>query len=120
MIISGVITSKRKIKDLVSRELVRGWDDPRLHTLSGLRRRGVPPGAILAFINDLGVTKSVSEIQIKRFEYSVRNFLESSVPRLMLIVDPVLVIIDDLPDDHLEMVEVPFSKDPSFDVRISA
>ncbi|KAI9760752.1 MAG: hypothetical protein M4579_001490 [Chaenotheca gracillima] len=112
--LSGVLTSKRKINELVSNKHVRGWDDPRLYTLNGLRRRGVPPGAILAFVNELGVTKATSEIQVKRFDQTVRSFLETSVPRLMLVLDPVLVVIEDLPDDHLEMVEVPFSKDPKF------
>lgn len=97
---------------------MRGWNDPRLYTLISLRRRGIPPGAILAFVNDLGVTKNVTNIEIVRFEQAVRNYLEFSVPRLMMVLDPISVIIDDLPDDHLEMLEQPFSpKDPSFGVR---
>ena len=105
--------------DLVEQQQVRGWDDPRLYTLNGLRRRGVPPGAILAFVNELGVTKATAKIEVKRFEQSVRVFLESTVPRLMLIMDPILVIIDNLPDDYLELIEVPFSKDSSFGVSQS-
>lgn len=115
--VCGVVTSKRKIADLVSNNHVRGWDDPRLYTLIGLRRRGVPPDAILAFVNGLGVTKAVVQIAVNRFEQTVRDSLEFSVPRLMLVVDPILVVIDGLPDDHLEMIEVPFSRDPSFGVR---
>ena len=111
-----MVTSKRKINELVRENHVRGSDDPRLYTLTGLRRRGVPPTAILAFIDELGVTKSAAEIDVRRFEQTVRSFLETTVPRLMLIVDPVLVVIDDLPDDHLEMLDVPFSKDPVFGV----
>lgn len=117
MNLSGVVTSKRKIADLVSNKHVRGWDDPRLYTLIGLRRRGVPPDAILAFVYGLGVTKAVVQIAVNRFEQTVRDSLESSVPRLMMVVDPILVVIDNLPDDHLEMLEVPFSRDPSFGVR---
>lgn len=92
------------------------WDDPRLYTLIALRRRGVPPGAILSFVNELGVTKNVTAIDIKRFEQAVRKYLENTVPRLMLVLDPIPVVIESLPDDHLEMIEVPFSKDPSYGV----
>ena len=93
-----------------------GWDDPRLYTLIALRRRGVPPGAILSFVNELGVTKATTNIEIKRFEQSVRRYLETTVPRLMLVLEPIPVIIDNLPDDYLEMIEMPFSKDPAYGV----
>jgi len=115
--VSGTVLSKRKIKELIVQGHVTGYDDPRLYTLPALRRRGIPPGAILAFVNELGVTKASSNIQIKRFETSVRKYLEFTVPRLMLVLDPVKVIIDDLPDDHLEMVELPFAKDPAIGSR---
>ncbi|CAD6589012.1 MAG: hypothetical protein ASARMPREDX12_003560 [Alectoria sarmentosa] len=111
--VSGTILSKRKIHELVKNKYVRARDDPRLYTLPALRRRGVPPGAILSFVNELGVTKAVTNIEVKRFETSVRRYLEVTVPRLMLVLDPVKVVIDNLPDDHLEMVELPFSKDPA-------
>ncbi len=108
--------SKRKIIELVNGKYVSGWDDPRLYTLIALRRRGVPPGAILSFVNELGVTKATTNIEIKRFEQSVRRYLETTVPRLMLVLEPIRVIIDNLPDDHVEMVEMPFSKDPAYGV----
>ena len=111
--VSGTILSKRKIHELVKKKYVRARDDPRLYTLPALRRRGVPPGAILSFVNELGVTKAVTNIEVKRFETSVRRYLEATVPRLMLVLDPVKVVIDNLPDDHMEMVELPFSKDPA-------
>ena len=111
--VSGTILSKRKIHELAKKKYVRARDDPRLYTLPALRRRGVPPGAILSFVNELGVTKAVTNIEVKRFETSVRRYLEVTVPRLMLVLDPIKVIIDNLPDDHLEMVELPFSKDPA-------
>ena len=111
--ISGTVLSKRKIKQLVDDGYVRGWDDPRLYTLPALRRRGVPPGAILSFVNELGVTKATTNIEIKRFETSVRRYLEVTVPRLMLVLDPIKVVIDDLPEDHVEMLEMPFSKEPT-------
>lgn len=115
----GTVLSKRKIQKLVQEKYVRGWDDPRLYTLPALRRRGIPPGAILSFVNELGVTKATSNIEIKRFETSIRRYLEFTVPRVMLVLDPIKVTIDDLPDDHLEMVEMPFSKDPTYGVSAS-
>ena len=107
--VMGTITSKRKIAKLVELGIVRDWDDPRLYTLAGLRRRGVPPGAILSFVNELGVTTTTSSIQIVRFEQAVRKYLDPAVPRLMLILDPIPVIIDNLPDDHLEEFDSAFS-----------
>ena len=115
--VTGTILSKRKIHELVKNKYVRARDDPRLYTLPALRRRGVPPGAILSFVNELGVTKAVTNIEVKRFENSVRRYLEVTVPRLMLVLDPVKVVIDNLPDDHMEMVELPFSKDPAMGVH---
>ena len=100
--------SKRKIMQLVNEGHVRGWDDPRLYTLVAIRRRGIPPGAILSFVNELGVTTSHSNIQIKRFEQTVRRYLEESVPRLMMILDPVRVVLENVAHDHLEEFDVPF------------
>ncbi|KAJ6020951.1 hypothetical protein N7540_006455 [Penicillium herquei] len=112
--LTGTVLSKRKIIKLVNDGYVRDWDDPRLYTLIALRRRGIPPGAILNFVNDLGVTKSGSNVQTAKFEFSVRQFLETTVPRLMVVTEPLKIIIDDLPDDHEELLEMPFSKDPAF------
>jgi glutaminyl-tRNA synthetase len=83
-----------------------------------LRRRGVPPGSILTFVNELGVTKAETTIDIKRFEQVVRRYLENTVPRLMLVLDPIPVVIENLTEDYIEMVELPFSKDPAFGVCI--
>jgi glutaminyl-tRNA synthetase len=80
----------------------------------------VPPGAILSFVNELGVTKATTTIEIKRFEQCIRRYLEISVPRLMLILDPIPVVIENLPDDFLEMIELPFSKEPEFGVCTSS
>ena len=109
--------SKRKIIKLIEDGYVYDWDDPRLYTLIALRRRGVPPGALLTFVNELGVTKAPSVIGIKRFEQVVRRYLETTVPRLMLVLDPIRVDIINLPDNYLEMVDLPFSKDPAYGVR---
>ena len=108
--ITGTVLSKRKILDLVSKSVVRGWDDPRLYTLIALRRRGIPPGAIRAFISDLGVSDSNSLIQTVRLETVTRKYLERTVPRLMMVPDPIKVVIDDLPQDHCEMIQLDFLK----------
>lgn len=106
--------SKRKLKALVENKHVCGWDDPRVYTLVALRRRGIPPGALLTFVNELGVSKATTVIQTTRFEQSVRKFLEQTVPRLMIVLDPLEVEIEDLPGNYEEMVEVPFAKDPAY------
>ncbi|CAG8850737.1 17208_t:CDS:1, partial [Racocetra persica] len=106
--------SKRKIMKLVTEGYVKGWDDPRLYTLPALRRRGVPPEAINGFVQDLGVTTSNSTIQVSRFEKYVRDYLDAHVPRLMIVVDPLKIIIENLPDDYTEELTVPFKpRDPS-------
>ncbi|KAL2833425.1 tRNA synthetases class I, catalytic domain-containing protein [Aspergillus cavernicola] len=115
--LAGTVLSERKIMDLISNEHVHDWNDPRLYTLISLKRRGVPPGAILSFVNGLGVSKTTSTIDVKRFEQCVRQYLERTVLRLMVILDPIPAIIENLPEDHLDMVEIPFSKDPEFGVH---
>ncbi|KAG6034911.1 hypothetical protein E4U41_006317 [Claviceps citrina] len=111
--LDGTIMSKRGLTALVEGGIVRGWNDPRLYTLVALRRRGVPPGAILSFINELGVTTARTSIRLARFEQSVRKYLEATVPRLMLVLDPVALVIEDSPDAELPECHIPFSpKDP--------
>ncbi len=100
--------SKRRILRLVKENIVRGWDDPRLYTLVGIRRRGVPPGAILSFVNELGVTTAAGNIQIKRFENSVRKYLEEHTPRLSMILDPIPVVIENLPSNYVTEISVHF------------
>ncbi|PHH52378.1 putative glutamine--tRNA ligase [Ceratocystis fimbriata CBS 114723] len=111
--VAGTVMSKRALRTLVEQGYVRGWDDPRLYTLIAIRRRGIPPGAILSFINELGVTTAKSVIQIARFEQAVRKYLETTVPRLMLVLDPVPLVIEDIGDLENTELELPFSpKDP--------
>ncbi|KAJ9629387.1 Glutaminyl-tRNA synthetase [Taxawa tesnikishii (nom. ined.)] len=94
--------------------VVRDWNDPRLFTLVALRRRGVPPGALKKFVLDLGVTKANADTKMHILDASVRTYLERTVPRLMLVLDPIKVVIDNLPSDHIEEREVPFDpKDPA-------
>ncbi|KAH6660930.1 glutaminyl-tRNA synthetase [Truncatella angustata] len=104
--IQGTVLSKRKIMKLVTEKYVRDWNDPRLFTLIAIKRRGVPPGAILDFINELGVTTVPSTIQLKRFDQTIRRYLERTVPRLMLVLDPVPLIIEDA--EEVE-VDAPFN-----------
>ncbi|KAK5175598.1 Glutaminyl-tRNA synthetase [Saxophila tyrrhenica] len=93
--------------------VVRAWDDPRLFTLVALRRRGVPPGALKKFVLDLGVTKAISNTAIHTLDACIRTYLERTVPRLMLVLDPIQVTFTNLPDDYLEERSVPFDpKDP--------
>ncbi|KAJ9129981.1 Glutaminyl-tRNA synthetase [Coniochaeta hoffmannii] len=112
--LTGTVLSKRKLKELVEKGYVRGWDDPRLYTLIAVRRRGCPPGAILSFINELGVTTNRTIIQIARFEQSIRRYLEQTVPRLMMLLDPIPVVIEDADDLDGTEINVPFSpKNPA-------
>ncbi|KAI5124954.1 hypothetical protein M0805_007381 [Coniferiporia weirii] len=105
--VTGTIMSKRKILALVKEGYVRGWDDPRLYTLIALRRRGIPPGAIISFVSTLGVSTSVTNIQTTRFEQTVRQYLENTVPRLLMVLKPLKVTIENLPDDYVLMIEKP-------------
>ncbi|KAF2456275.1 tRNA synthetases class I, catalytic domain-containing protein [Lineolata rhizophorae] len=135
--VAGTILSKRRIQMLVDGTTVevkgpdgstttktipptvRGWDDPRLYTLVAIRRRGVPAEALLNFVRELGVTDALTNIQITRFEATVRKYLERSVPRLMLVLDPIPVVIEDLPEDYDEELAVPFDpKKPDGESRL--
>lgn len=108
--LTGTVMSKRDLRTLIETKTVRGWDDPRLYTIKAIRRRGIPPGALLSFIHELGVTTATTSIDIKRFEQSVRRYLEFTVPRLMLVLDPVPLVIEDAEEVDLD---IPFSpKDP--------
>lgn len=105
--LEGTITSKRKIRALVEGKYVKDWDDPRLFTVIAIRRRGVPPGAILSFVNQLGVSTSVSQIYSSRLDQSIRQYLETSTPRLMMLLDPVPVVLENVPGDYLTFIEKP-------------
>lgn len=99
--------SKRKILKMVKEGYIRDWDDPRLYTLIALRRRGVPPGAILSFVSTLGVSTSTTSIQVTRLEQTIRQHLENSVPRLLMVLRPLKVTIENLEEDHFSTVEKP-------------
>lgn len=105
--VSHTITSKRKLKRLVDEKHVAGWDDPRMPTLVGLRRRGFPADAIRNFIKTVGISKSESVIDMNVLEQSVREELNEKAPRVMCVIDPLKVTIENLPEDHLEILTAP-------------
>lgn len=102
--ITYTIMSKRMLKALVEQKLVSGWDDPRMPTLSGMRRRGYSPGAIRNFCDAIGVAKSESTIEIEYLEHFVRDELNQTAPRVMGVLNPVKVIIDNYPSGKEELL----------------
>lgn len=100
------ITSKRKLKQLVDEGFVQGWDDPRMPTLRGLRRRGVPPTAIRSFCEKVGVSKQDSVIDMSVLEQETRDHLNLSAPRRLAVLKPIKVIIDNYPDDKKEKISI--------------
>lgn len=100
------LTSKRKLKLLIDNGWVSGWDDPRLPTLAGLRRRGYTPAAIREFCRRIGVTKSDNNVELTMLDSCLRDDLEDSAPRRMAVLDPVKIVIDNFPD-KAEMIVAP-------------
>ncbi|MCE2925013.1 MAG: glutamine--tRNA ligase/YqeY domain fusion protein [Phycisphaeraceae bacterium] len=108
------VLSKRNLLKMVQTGAVAGWDDPRMPTLCGIRRRGVPPEAIHLLCEDVGVTKFDSVIDIARFENATRTVLNKSAPRAMCVLDPLRVVIDNWPAGRVEDVEFVINpEDPS-------
>ena len=103
--ITYTIMSKRKLRQLVEQNLVNGWDDPRMPTLCGLRRRGYSPAAIRQFCRRIGVNKFNSTIDIALLEHCVRQDLNRHSPRVMAVLRPLKVIIDNYPEDKVEQLE---------------
>jgi len=99
------IMSKRKLLQLVEEGLVSGWDDPRMPTLSGIRRRGYTPEAVRNFCNEIGVAKADSTVDIALLEYFVREDLNKRTLRKMGIIDPLKVVIDNYPEDSSEELD---------------
>ncbi len=116
--LSYTVMSKRKLLRLVNEGHVEGWNDPRLPTLSGLRRRGYPPEAIRAFIEDVGVAKRENTIDIALLEHHVRQALNRTAPRVLAVLRPLKLIIDNYPGDQVEWLDaVNNPEDPSAGVR---
>lgn len=102
------IMSKRKLLELVQEKLVNGWDDPRMPTLEGLRRRGVPPEAIRNFCDLIGVTKQESVIDVSVLEECIRSYLNQHAPRALAVLNPIKVVITNYPENKIEDLEAPF------------
>ncbi|MCF8339008.1 MAG: glutamine--tRNA ligase/YqeY domain fusion protein [Bacteroidales bacterium] len=104
--LSYTIVSKRKLLELVENDYVDGWDDPRMPTISGFRRRGYTPDAIKNFVEKVGIAKRDNVIDVALLEHSIREDLNKKAPRVMAVLDPVKVIIDNYPDDTTEDLEL--------------
>jgi glutaminyl-tRNA synthetase len=99
------VMSKTKLRHLIEEDLVDGWDDPRLPTLSGLARRGVPPSAVRAFCREVGVTRSQSRVQIGHFEHALRDDLNPKAPRVMAVLDPLKVVVTNWNEDEIDWID---------------
>jgi glutaminyl-tRNA synthetase len=106
--LSYMVMSKRKLLQLVEGHLVDGWDDPRLPTLAGLRRRGVTPEAIRDLCDRIGVVKTDTRIDIALLEYSIRNDLNYRSPRVMAVLRPLRVVITNYPEAETEWLDAPY------------
>jgi glutaminyl-tRNA synthetase len=112
------VMSKRVLRALVERGLVAGWDDPRMSTLAGMRRRGYPPTAIRSFCAAVGVAKRDNTIQLARLEASVREELNRTAPRVMAVLHPLRLVIENLPENEtLELEAVNNPEDPAAGTR---
>ncbi len=123
--LSYTVMSKRKLLQLVNEGYVNGWDDPRMPTISGLRRRGYTPESIVNFSDRAGIAKRDNVVDVALLEFSVRDHLNKIAPRRMAVLDPVKLIIDNYPEDKVEMLksennpedetagyrEIPFTKE---------
>ncbi len=105
------LTSKRKCMKLVTSGIVNGWDDPRMATLCGMRRRGYPAQAIRDFVDKIGVSKANSVVDYGLLESCVRDCLNASAPRAMAVLEPLKVVIDNMPDDFSDTLETDIHPD---------
>lgn len=103
--ITYTVMSKRLLLSLVREGIVSGWDDPRMPTLSGFRRRGYTPSAIRRFCAEIGVSKSNSLVDLEFLHYVIREELNSTSQRVMAVLDPLKVVIENYPEGHVEMLE---------------
>lgn len=105
--LTNVVTGKRYIKKLVEDKIVDGWDDPRLVSIAALRRRGYTPESIKKFVELVGVSKANSSVNYAMLEYCIREDLKMKKPRMMAILDPVKLVIDNYPEGQTEMLSIP-------------
>ena len=116
--ITYTLTSKRMLTQLVERDLVNGWNDPRMPTLSGMRRRGIPPQAIKNFIWRVGMNRRDTTAEIDLFEFYIREHLNKVAPRVMGVIDPLKVVIENYPEGEEETFEAMINpEDPDAGTR---
>ena len=116
--INYTVMSKRKLTQLVAEGLVDGWDDPRMYTLQGLHRRGYTPSALRLFVDRLGVSKQNSVIDFSVLEGALRDDLDARAPRRMAVIEPLKLVLTNLPEGHEETLGFPnHPKDDSFGTR---
>ncbi len=101
------VTSKRKLKQLVDEGRVDGWDDPRMPTIAGLRRRGVTPAALRKFCDVIGVTKSDGVVDVAMLEHAIRDDLDKTAPRAMCVINPLKVTLTNYPEEKAEVMTAP-------------
>jgi len=106
--LSYTIMSKRKLLELVEKKIVNGWDDPRMPTISGMRRRGYTPEAIRTFCERIGVAKNDSIVDMALLEHCVREDLNERAPRVMAVLRPLRVVIDNYPEGQVEEFDCPY------------
>ena len=106
--LSFTVLSKRKLIELVEKRVVSGWDDPRMPTLAGMRRRGITPEAIRSFCDRIGVAKNDSVIDMALLENSIREDLNEKAPRVMAVLRPLRVVIDNYPEGQVEEFDCPY------------
>jgi glutaminyl-tRNA synthetase len=117
--LSHSITSKRKLRQLVEEGVVSGWDDPRLPTLCGMRKRGYPPQAIRQFCEEIGISRSDSVIDMSLLEACVREELNKTSKRALCVFDPIKVVIENYPEDKVESLQANFyPQDPESAQRV--
>ncbi len=106
--IDYTVMSKRKFLRLVNEGHVAGWDDPRMPTIAGLRRRGVTPEAIKSFAESVGVARSDARTELAKFEHAIRDDLNMRVPRVLCVLKPLKVVLTNYPDDLVEELDAPY------------
>ena len=105
--VTYTVMSKRYLRELVETGIVDGWDDPRMPTLSGMRRRGYTPSSIIEFVKTAGVSKAYSIVDVELLEHCIRDELNGTAQRRMAVLDPVKVVVTNYPEDRTEYFEVP-------------
>ncbi len=116
--ITRTVLSKRKLIQLVEEKHVAGWDDPRMPTLSGMRRRGVPPAALKDFCSRIGIARAENTVEFSLLEFCIREQLNATAPRAMAVLDPIKVTIENYPQDQVEWFDLPLTPDaPELGVR---